>query len=522
MARCAALLWLPACACVPIGARRGADGTGLLPPVHIEHRLDAPPVPGLRYRPSQYMVSACDHMGTVGGVYPTVLGCAVEDAHGRAVRPARPPGDGIEASAGAGCVVRPLPGFAYNPSIVPAPAAVRMAMAAYGDVRYVGTTRAAANNRAVACANPWVSPLWKDRTTTSGSDALLLDAQLRVLGRAKIRGGVCANAPVAAVDARLLNARGARGERELRISYSTFGGVGGFPHACRGHWLSTLELSVRANHPASNGTAQQPELLATISPTDRVGGGSLDPRHVGLYAERNGGLLAGKDGNVGWELVETAPSLLFVGAAGDRVRRRVPPTFFDGLRNSIHPLWIDELGVYLGVAHHHVYNQTSGPRGHGGHKPFQFGYFYRHVLYTLGADLSVVRYSREFCLPALERGASLGRAQPACEGVQFVMGAFRQPEAEQRLPRGGESGHVDGVTLVYGVMDCESASVSISLAELGRMLEFEADDTAGEREAPGDAQQRDSSARGPQPVPTYQPEDLLVSSEERESLPHRS
>ena len=70
---------------------------------------------------------------------------------------------------------------------------------------------------------------------------------------------------------------------------------------------------------------------------------------------------------------------------------------------------------------------------------------------------------------------------------QFVMAALRQPVAEQRFPRGGQAGAA-GVTLLYGVMDCEAAAVSLGLHELEHLLEFrnaEANDTraAGSREA---------------------------------------
>ena len=55
------------------------------------------------------------------------------------------------------------------------------------------------------------------------------------------------------------------------------------------------------------------------------------------------------------------------------------------------------------------------------------------------------------------RGLPGEKPEPECEAVQFVMGALRVP---------------GGVALTYGVQDCESAVVTISISELRRMLAF--------------------------------------------------
>ena len=78
-----------------------------------------------------------------------------------------------------------------------------------------------------------------------------------------------------------------------------------------------------------------------------------------------------------------------------------------------------------------------------------------------------VRYSDELCLPALSAPLRVADAEQsargvddaACEAVQFVMGALRVSAG--------------GVALLYGVQDCEAASVTFSLAELQRLLRHE-------------------------------------------------
>ena len=66
-------------------------------------------------------------------------------------------------------------------------------------------------------------------------------------------------------------------------------------------------------------------------------------------------------------------------------------------------------------------------------------------------------------------GHALGAAG-VCEGVQFVMGATRVA---------GE-----GVALIFGLQDCEAARATFSLAELQRLLAFEARGEEEEEETP--------------------------------------
>ena len=105
---------------------------------------------------------------------------------------------------------------------------------------------------------------------------------------------------------------------------------------------------------------------------------------------------------------------------------------------------------------------------------FRWGFSYRTVLYTLEpldhhesrAPLRIGRYSRELSFPALDSAAA-GRGAPAyAESIQFVMGAV-----------------VDGdrLTLTYGVNDCESAAVTLTMGALQRLLEFPRDDRRASR-----------------------------------------
>ena len=122
------------------------------------------------------------------------------------------------------------------------------------------------------------------------------------------------------------------------------------------------------------------------------------------------------------------------------------------------------------------------PASHGVHRSFQFGYSYRHVFFTvLPKARRIGRYSREFCIPALDgtttatvKAAGTGSgptgnlnasggsdgASPACEGVQFIMGAFRRVDMPAT------------VSFSYGVNDCEAALLTLPVATIDQMLEF--------------------------------------------------
>jgi hypothetical protein len=163
-------------------------------------------------------------------------------------------------------------------------------------------------------------------------------------------------------------------------------------------------------------------------------------------------------------------------SSGERIRRAAPPRFARMMHNSIHPLWIAEWGMWLGVGHRHYSAGTDDNGRLAPGAPFQYGYRYRHVLFTLKPrSQRIVRYSREFCLPALAAdGAAAAPTGELCEGIQFIMSAFR---------RGSESDHrhrrvnmqQEGAALVsfsYGINDCESGLLTLSLRHISALLEF--------------------------------------------------
>ena len=102
--------------------------------------------------------------------------------------------------------------------------------------------------------------------------------------------------------------------------------------------------------------------------------------------------------------------------------------------------------------------------------PFQYGYSYRHIFFTFDEkNRRIVRFSREFCIAALDgtkaraAPASLSSPPDACEGISFVMGAFRRDDA----PASDAS-----ISFSYGINDCESALLTVSVARLDALLEF--------------------------------------------------
>ena len=271
-----------------------------------------------RYAPrdNHYLWDACAGIGTIVDVCPQVLPCATP-----------------------GCAIRKLPGLAYNPSVVRAPRGSSRRRRARcrrpaPPVRYVASDRIGRNNIPVRCRNkaaqhpvqpegaqgdaatpqhahtgaalvgdallPHPHPNGthpSNRTVDlgSGSDLLLLDAALRVIVRAPIHGGACAQSPDALVDMRLFDAAGA-----LYASYNTFGraawtrfipGARVVPHGkdCKGHWVSRLELNFAKD--GAHFSDRRP-LHVNATPTERFGGSGLGTPGEKLAAARNAGLLA--------------------------------------------------------------------------------------------------------------------------------------------------------------------------------------------------------------------------------------
>ena len=101
------------------------------------------------------------------------------------------------------------------------------------------------------------------------------------------------------------------------------------------------------------------------------------------------------------------------------------------------------------------------------------------------------RFSREFCLPALAADGNSGPGdsggalavpppQQLCEGIQFIMSAFRRPRENNRSQLAASGTRSDNrtsdvpyaVSFSYGVNDCEAGLLSVSLLQLDKLLEF--------------------------------------------------
>jgi hypothetical protein len=138
-----------------------------------------------------------------------------------------------------------------------------------------------------------------------------------------------------------------------------------------------------------------------------------------------------------------------------------PRSFSANVHNSIHPIWVEEFNAYLAVGHIHYLPRKDDPGS------YEFGSSYRQILFTIDdAKLSVRRFSRELCLPSLESSGEGNRRidtedRAVCDGVQFVMSAFRQ---------GPTTFHFS-----YGINDCESALLTLSLSRIRELLEFSND-----------------------------------------------
>eukprot|EP00966_Prymnesium_polylepis_P258600 5972942-Prymnesium_polylepis.1 len=149
----------------------------------------------LRWKPGQYEASACNGLGTAGGVCPAVLlPCRIRLA----------PWDADVADRH-DCLVQPLPEFGFNAVVTPAPAGMLRALRqSYPRLRYIGVDRFEPNNRPVHCRNPHVRVDGTKQRRFSSSELLLLDRSLRVLDRQHISGGDCINGRWRVNDARLL------------------------------------------------------------------------------------------------------------------------------------------------------------------------------------------------------------------------------------------------------------------------------------------------------------------------------
>jgi len=318
----------------------------------------------------------------------------------------------VVLSRSLGISIVPLVGFGYNPSMVIAPAPLQRA-----GIAYIATDRFEQNNKRVLCRNRNLHRYIRNNASTAR--LLLLDHKMEVLQRDRIRGNRCMVHRFSAVDARLLVAGS-----KLYASYANMWG----DSECRGHFLARLRVRPNASHHL---------------------GEFLSPRR--LRSIRNGGVLVQQD-EVALELADVAPMTevadVFTGAL---TRVAVPRRFSVFMHNSMHPIWIPELSAFLGAGHRHL---RQGYHDNGSavrNAPFQYGSSYRHIFFTLNATTrSIVRFSREFCIAALD-------GTDGCDGIAFIMGAFRNH---------------DSVSFPYGINDCESALLTLSVSRLDALLEF--------------------------------------------------
>mmetsp|Transcript_22702 Transcript_22702/g.37534 ORF Transcript_22702/g.37534 Transcript_22702/m.37534 type:complete len:447 (-) Transcript_22702:297-1637(-) len=409
----------------------------------------------LNFKLNQYESSACNGLGTAGNVCPTILRCAVQ---------------GTVRSPGTRCAVRPLSGFGFNPSITPTTPEISAMLPPqyrtpqYEALSYFALTRFESNNEKVRCRNPYVRGS-SMRSTYSSTELLLLARDFRVLARLKVTGGICARGRWRVVDSRLVPAADG-----LWMNYKNHFGEDG----CKGYWLGKLNLSSATTRMLAERQAksltQVRTSLVTLWPTDGVGGVGLDgERGSTLYAERNGGIGV-QDGQIWFELADVAPLTKVHMRSGLTHSHHAPSSFAADMHNSINPVWMPELKAYLGIAHRHYRSGfvrlANGMETRDKNSPFQFGYAYRHVFFTLTArQYRIERYSREICFPSIEAAAYNTSLFPngLCEGIQFAMSAFRMDD---------ESTHGPTIAISYGLMDCQSALLTLSLHKLQALLEF--------------------------------------------------
>jgi hypothetical protein len=343
-----------------------------------------------------------------------------------------------------GCSTTPLVGFGFNPTIVRAPEHLRR-----GGVEFIGTDRFEQNNKMVTCHNHNLHRYIRNNSSTAR--LLLLDKRQRVLKRTEIYGGRCMRFRYSAVDARLLVVGS--------MLYMSYANMWGNPE-CRGHFLAQLKL--RLDAPPDN----QFNRLAELASTEVTGGLNVMGSPGKLLSVRNGGVLVDRN-RISMELSDVAPITEVLTATGRLSHFPAPFRFSTFMHNSIHPIWVTELSAFLGVGHRHLRNGYGTDRSIIPTAPFQYGYSYRHIFFTFDNNTRrIVRFSREFCIAALDgtktRAAPVSSPVPSntCDGITFVMGAFRRNDAPATI------------SFSYGINDCESALLTLSVARLDTLLEF--------------------------------------------------
>ena len=311
--------------CVEAASRSGALTHTFRMPKVLEREQAHP----TRFPSAQLDRSPCANLGLSGNVCPIVLGCAVPQQ--------RNGGGEIEPNAmlRSNCTLRWLSGIGFNPSIIVAPRQIRTLGARFGEVEYVGTERAEMNNPHVKCQNRNVAQHQSVIQNTSGSTKLmLLDRDLRVLHRMRVHGNRCIHGRHDITDARLFVARGAPLWMSYHLDWSITLG-------CKGHWMGQVLLEDGEN------------MHAELKANSHLGGVDIAGRSQALQSMKNGGIIVHPETSaVTHELVDVAPTTLF-SLEGKSFMPRMPPTFARSMHNSMHPIWMEELGGYLGVGHRH-------------------------------------------------------------------------------------------------------------------------------------------------------------------------
>ena len=396
--------------------------------------------------------SPCAGAGYAGDQCPIVLPCSVKVAYGSST------------SNRSQCSVRWLRGLGYNPSAVAVQRPQHNRGSAHEQRVLIVAYRFEESNPNVVCANSHVRPAGKHkRHNYTSAELAFVDEQLDVVGRVKITGERCVHGLWRANDPRLFVATNGTGSR-VWVSYVNEWGADECEGPSKGHFIAELRIS---RHQAGRGTGSrkhapesQPLLTANLYPSKSQGGVDVAGNPRPMQSPRNGGVLVNPlTGRIEYELIDIAPTTMWYSTAGEIVKHPAPPRFSLWMHNSIHPLWIPELGGYLGVGHRHFRSGANNSTGDGlRHAPFRFGYSYRHVFFMLRSSEGaprISRFSREFCLPAL---ASTGGSSAPCEGIQFIMSAFRLADGS--------------VGLTYGINDCFSGLLTVSIGYIQQLLEF--------------------------------------------------
>lgn len=439
-----------------------------------------------RYGRAQYDYSPCNGLGTAGFVCPSILLPCMVLSESRA----RP-------TMTTDCSIMPLTGLGSNPSIIPLDESMLPSLVNVTKTpKYLASDRYQSFNKLVKCGNrhAHTRKIKDDPLDPMGETRVsLLDRHFRVVGRTIVRSEGCVKGFSRMSDGRLMRVENSS---MIYMAYANY-----WSSHCeqrKGYFLSPLRLSVPLRPARSRRSAEM-----TDSPGVKSPGGKLpspfdatilhtsndtrsrrpDSGMVELTAPRNGGVFIRRDGTAA-ELVDIAPKTTFwkvplspvelrAGLLGDATRARpsilshrlAPRSFSAEVHNSIHPIWVAELDAHLAIGHVHYLPRKDMKGG------FEFGSSYRQIFFTIDdATLAVKRHSRELCMPSLESSGSANRfiekeADAFCDGVQFVMSAFRPQDRP------------DSISVSYGVNDCESALLTFSVQRLVALLEFSNDRT---------------------------------------------